>query len=76
MQLEPFKNYPHYQALAVLRYGELIGDFLSLCDEWAKNRPNTVDGMCGLKIKSIVELSTIENPDTDCFYSPKIRLDY
>ena len=33
MQLEPFKKYPRYQALAVLRYGELIGDFLSLCDE-------------------------------------------
>ena len=29
MQLETFKEYPRYQALAVLRYGELIGDFLS-----------------------------------------------
>ena len=45
MQLEPFKNYPHYQALAVLRYGELIGDFLSLCDEWAKNRPKYSEGV-------------------------------
>ena len=62
MQLETFRKYPRYQVLAVLRNGELIGDFLSMCDKWAKKRPKHSERVVWAQNKAVVELSTIENP--------------
>ena len=39
-----------------------------------KTDQNTVKGLSGLKLKVIVELSTIENPYTDSFYSPTNKI--
>ena len=58
---------------AVPQYGELIVDLLFICDDYAKTDQNIVKRLSGPKTKVIIELSTIENPSTDFFYSP-IRL--
>ena len=76
MQLVPFKKYPRYQALAVLQSRRSMGNWLLTFSACVMIRPktdqNTVKGLSGLKIKVIVELSTIENHMQTVFTYHKI----